>query len=131
MAILLARTGPEQGKEFALPDGGDLKIGRMPGVGITLLDPKVSREHCRLFQQSTGWIVEDLGSRNGTWVNAQKVKKRLLQPADRLRVGQTEFEFAKAGAGGAVPAATPAAPSAATAPTAPGIPSLRSTKKPR
>ena len=131
MAILLARTGPEQGKEFPLPDGGELKIGRAPGVGITLLDPKVSREHSRLFQQSTGWIVEDLGSRNGTWVNAQKVKKRLLQPGDRLRVGQTEFEFAKAGGGGVAAAAPASAPAAATAPTAPGIPALRSTKKAR
>ena len=128
LAILFARTGPEQGKEFPLPDGGELKVGRMPGVGITLLDPKVSREHCKLFQQSTGWIVEDLGSRNGTWVNAQKVKKRLLQPGDRMRVGQTEFEFAKApGAASAAPA--PAVPSAQTAPTAQGIPALKSTKK--
>lgn len=125
MSILLVRAGPEQGKEHSLPEGGELKIGRAPGVGITLLDPKVSREHCRLFQQSTGWIVEDLGSRNGTWVNAQKVKKRLLQPGDRMRVGQTEFEFAKASAGGGAPA-----PAAADA-TAPGIPALRSTKKAR
>lgn len=112
MAILYVRTGTDPGREFTLPDGGELKIGRMPGVGITLLDAKVSREHCRLFQQSTGWIVEDLGSRNGTWVNAQKVKKRLLQPGDRMRVGQTEFEFAKASKGGAAspPAAAPAIP---------------------
>ena len=131
MAILFVRDGPEPGREYPLPDGGDLKIGRMPGVGITLLDAKVSREHCRLFHQATGWIVEDLGSRNGTWVNAQKVKKRLLQPGDRMRVGRTEFEFAKASAAGGVPAApaAPSAPSAATAPTVPGIPALRSTKK--
>lgn len=129
MSILFVRAGSEAGKEIPLPDGGELKIGRAPGVGITLLDAKVSREHCRLFHQATGWIVEDLGSRNGTWVNSQKVKKRLLQPGDRMRVGQTEFEFAKASqAGGAVPAA-PAAPSAATAPTVQGMPVLRSTKK--
>lgn len=119
MAILYVRAGTEPGKEFPLPDGGEMKIGRMPGVGITLLDAKVSREHCRLFQQSTGWIVEDLGSRNGTWVNAQKVKKRLLQPGDRMRIGQTEFEFAKASKGGAAPEAA----------DGPAIPALRSTKK--
>ena len=126
MAILLVRAGTEPGREFPLPDDGELKIGRMPGVGITLLDAKVSREHCRLFQQSTGWVVEDLGSRNGTWVNAQKVKKRLLQPGDRMRVGQTEFEFAKASAAGAAPAAAPAEEAA---PKGPAVPVLRSSKK--
>jgi pSer/pThr/pTyr-binding forkhead associated (FHA) protein len=130
VAILFVHKGTEPGKEIPLPDGAELKIGRMPGLAITLLDAKVSREHCRLFQQSTGWIVEDLGSRNGTWVNAQKVKKRLLQPGDRMRVGQTEFEFAKAPKGaGAVPAPSPA-PGVAPAPVGPAVPALKSTKKP-
>lgn len=139
MAKLVVRAGTEQGREFGLPEGGELKIGRAPGVGITLLDGKVSREHCRLFIQSTGWIVEDLASRNGTYVNAQRIKKRLLQPGDRLRVGQTEFEFSKAAAGEAAPARSPAetaeqpaaAPPAA-APAAPAAPAplFRPTKKP-
>lgn len=122
----------DPGKEIPLPDGGELKVGRMPGVGITLLDTKVSREHCRIFSQSTGWVVEDLGSRNGTYVNAQRIKKRLLQPGDRLRVGQTEFEYNAAAAGAPIPApsaAVPAAPAAA-APPGPAVPMLRSTKKP-
>jgi pSer/pThr/pTyr-binding forkhead associated (FHA) protein len=131
---LIARSGTDVGKEFPLPDGGELKIGRAPGVGITLLDPKVSREHARVFQQATGWIVEDLESRNGTYVNAQRVKKRLLQPGDRLRTGQTEFEYSPAAAGTPIPASSAAAPAAARpasgAPTAQGIPALRSTRKP-
>jgi pSer/pThr/pTyr-binding forkhead associated (FHA) protein len=133
LAKLVVRAGAEPGREFGLPDGGELKIGRMPGVGITLLDAKVSREHCRLFIQSTGWIVEDLTSRNGTYVNSQRVKKRLLQPGDRLRVGQTEFEFSKAvqGAPGvAAPAAAAAAPPAVPPAAAPPLPALRPTKKP-
>ena len=109
MARLLMRAGAEPGKEFPLPESGDLKIGRMPGLGISLLDTKVSREHCRIFRQSTGWVVEDLESRNGTYVNMQRVKKRLLQPGDRLRLGQTEFEYSTAAAGSPVPPAPPAA----------------------
>jgi pSer/pThr/pTyr-binding forkhead associated (FHA) protein len=108
VASLVVRTGPELGKEYALPESGEFKIGRLPAIGITLVDAKVSREHCKISRQSTGWIVEDLGSRNGTYVNVQRVKKRLLQPWDRLRVGQTEFEFAVAGAAAApAPAAAP------------------------
>jgi pSer/pThr/pTyr-binding forkhead associated (FHA) protein len=135
---LVVRSGTEPGKEFGLPDAGDVKIGRMPGVGITLLDAKVSREHCRLFLQSTGWIVEDLASRNGTYVNAQRVKKRLLQPGDRLRVGQTEFEFSKAPAGASPPPAAQGSPTADLPPAAPAAPAagsapaplFRPTKKP-
>ena len=128
MSRLLVRAGTEPGKEYGLPDTGDLKIGRLQGLPITLLDTKVSREHCRVYRQATGWIVEDLGSRNGTYVNAQRIKKRLLQPGDRLRVGQTEFEYSTAAAGTPDPAATPASGAAA-----PGVsaPVLRSTRKPQ
>ena len=122
MARLLVRAGAEPGREYPLPEAGDFKIGRLPGLPITLLDTKVSREHCRVFKQSTGWIVEDLGSRNGTYVNAQRVKKRLLQPGDRLRVGQTEFEYSTAAAGEPVPDA--GGPAAAAGPV------LRSSRKP-
>jgi pSer/pThr/pTyr-binding forkhead associated (FHA) protein len=103
------------GGEFLLPDeGGEVKIGRLPDLWITLVDAKVSREHCRIFRQSTGWVVEDLGSRNGTYVNTGRIKKRLLQPGDKLRVGQTEFDYGTE-----------------AAPPSPGaiIPPLRSTKK--
>lgn len=134
MPRLLVRAGLDPGKEIALPDGGELKVGRMAGVGITLLDTKVSREHCRIFSQSTGWVVEDLNSRNGTYVNAQRIKKRLLQPGDRLRIGQTEFEYNAGAAGSPVPAAgaaPAAAPAAPAAPAGPVLPALRSTKKTR
>jgi Nif-specific regulatory protein len=90
---LVVIAGAEPGKEFGLPADGEFKIGRLPGLGITLVDPKASREHCRLFKQSTGWTIEDLDSRNGTTVNGARVKKRLLELGDRIRVGQTEFEF--------------------------------------
>jgi pSer/pThr/pTyr-binding forkhead associated (FHA) protein len=122
---LLVRAGAEPGKEYALPDSGELKIGRLPTLPIPLLDTKVSREHCRIYRQSTGWVVEDLGSRNGTYVNAQRIKKRLLQPGDRLRVGQTEFEYSTAAAGAPVPEGDSGAPSAGAA-----APVFRSTRKP-
>ena len=129
MARLLVRAGAEPGKEVPLPDGGgEIRIGRLPGLAVTLLDTKVSREHCRVYCQATGWIVEDLDSRNGTYVNAQRVKKRLLQPGDRLRVGQSEFEYSTAAAGSPVPPPT-TAPDPGPASSGPGVPLLRSTKK--
>ncbi len=120
------RAGAEPGREYGLPEDGEIKIGRLPGLAVTVLDTKVSREHCKVYRQSTGWIVEDLESRNGTYVNAQRVKKRLLQPGDRLRVGQTEFEYSTAAPGSPVP---PAGEAAAPAAGGSAAPMLRSTKK--
>jgi len=130
---LLMRAGPEPGKEYSFPEGGEVKLGRLPGLWISLLDTKVSREHCRIYLQATGWIVEDLESRNGTYVNTQRIKKRLLQPGDRLRLGQTEFEYSNAAAGAPVPpASVPGAAPAAAPPSAPAMappaPVLRSKK---
>lgn len=123
------RAGPEPGREFGFPEGGEVKLGRLPGLWISLLDTKVSREHCRIFLQATGWIVEDLESRNGTYVNTQRIKKRLLQPGDRLRIGQTEFEYSPAAAGAPVPAsAAPPAPPVPAPAMAPPAPVLRPKK---
>lgn len=122
------RIGAAPGSEFPLPEeGGEVRIGRLPGLWCTLADAKVSREHARVFRQATGWIVEDLESRNGTYINTQRVKKRLLQPGDRLRVGQTEFEYSTAAAGTPVPPAGGQADAPAP-PAAPGIGPLRSKK---
>ncbi len=114
MARFVMRVGVEAGKEIPLPEGGELKVGRLPGLGITLVDLKASREHCRVFHQATGWIVEDLGSRNGTYVNSQRIQKRLLQPGDRLRVGQTELEFSNAAPGSPIPPPGPVRPAPVT-----------------
>ena len=139
MAKLVVRAGANPGREFGLPEeGGEVKIGRLPDLPIPVLDTKVSREHCKVYRQSTGWIVEDLQSRNGTFVNGQRVKKRLLQPKDRLKVGQTEFEYSAAAAAEAPasPAASPGvAPPPPTGvapppPRSPGFPNLKPTKKP-
>ena len=128
MPRLLMRAGPEPGREFPFPEGGEVKIGRLPGLWITLLDTKSSREHCRVYLQSTGWIVEDLESRNGTYINTQRIKKRLLQPGDRLRIGQTEFEFNAGAAGAPVPPAGAAPAAAPPPPSGPAMPILRSKK---
>jgi pSer/pThr/pTyr-binding forkhead associated (FHA) protein len=128
------RAGGEPGSEYGLPDGGELKIGRLPGLGITILDTKSSREHARLFHQATGWVVEDLQSRNGTYVNGQRIQRRLLQPRDRVRIGQTEFEFDLLAAGSPIPEAAPLpmpAPQEEQGSKGPAFPALRPKKRRR
>ncbi len=70
-----------------------LEVGRNESLGIVLDDPEVSRRHARLTPSNGGVVVEDLGSRNGSYVNDQPVDgRRELRAGDRLRCGLTVFE---------------------------------------
>jgi pSer/pThr/pTyr-binding forkhead associated (FHA) protein len=79
---LVMRTGPESDRVFEL-QLGVLTIGRDSSNEITINDSEVSRKHARLTAQAGGYILEDLGSTNGTFVNGQ----RLLGP-HLLRAGE-------------------------------------------
>lgn len=75
-----------------------LKIGRDKTNNIPIDDPRSSREHTYLYMVLEGprahYYVRDLSSRNGTFVNEQKINEpRRLQDGDRIRVGHSEFEF--------------------------------------
>ena len=79
---LVMRTGPTPGKVFELAEN-DMTLGREPGNEITINDAEVSRKHARLFFQSGTYMIEDLGSTNGTFINGQ----RLMGP-HALRAGE-------------------------------------------
>lgn len=92
---LLASNG---GTLREYPIAPSLKIGRDKTNNIPIDDPRASREHTYLYMVQDGprptYFVRDLSSRNGTFVNDQKINEpRRLQSGDRVRVGHTEFEF--------------------------------------
>ncbi|MGI6553290.1 MAG: FHA domain-containing protein [Bacillota bacterium] len=64
-------------------------IGRQPGVEISLTDPRVSRQHAWLEVIGEQILVTDLDSTNGTLVNEEPVKTKLVGPGARLEVGDT------------------------------------------
>jgi CheY-like chemotaxis protein len=67
-------------------------IGRGPDCDFRLLDPALSRHHCRLHWRDNRLVVEDLGSRNCTQVNGQKVTEpRVLAEGDSLWLGASVF----------------------------------------
>jgi pSer/pThr/pTyr-binding forkhead associated (FHA) protein len=67
-------------------------IGRGDDCDVHLFDPALSRHHCRLDWRDDRLVVEDLGSRNGTLVNGQKVaERRVLADGDSLWVGASVF----------------------------------------
>lgn len=71
-------------------------IGRHPDNTIPIADDLASRFHCAVEPDGVGgWSVRDLGSRNGTKVNDQRVKEVRLNPGDVLRIGAHEFVMAE------------------------------------
>jgi hypothetical protein len=73
--------------------GRELRFGRGLDNDVVLDSLSVSREHARLLQ-ADGLYVEDLGSRNGTFVNGHRVQRARVVPGDRVRLGATELRIA-------------------------------------
>jgi hypothetical protein len=71
---------------------GQFVIGRTPDCQLSLDDPLVSRRHALLVVQQNGIFVEDLGSRNGVFVNGSKIEKVLrLKDGDVIKIGGQEM----------------------------------------
>ena len=87
-----AGGSPTQGASDAASDDDALTIGRGRDNSIVLDDMLVSRKHLRITADEEGLLLEDLGSRNGTYVNGRRVERSHLQEGDRIGVGGTTFE---------------------------------------
>lgn len=74
-------------------EGERMTIGRLAACDISLQDANVSREHAALVSVPEGWAIQDLESRNGTFVNGRAVKNAILQEGDTIRVGVTELVY--------------------------------------
>lgn len=97
-AAVILISHPENrrlGNRFALAPGGTIDVGRSPAAGISLPEvPSLSRSHARLRYLGGRVTVEDLGSRNGTYVNDRQVKGVVeLHTGDRFQVGSVHFKF--------------------------------------
>jgi DNA-binding winged helix-turn-helix (wHTH) protein len=80
-------------REFVLCEGENV-IGRDPAVSVSIDAPIISRRHARIMVSSRGALLEDLGSKNGTFVGDQRVDAPLaLHDGDQIRVGDHTLEF--------------------------------------
>lgn len=69
-------------------------IGRTPANTIALRDVSVSGNHARVVRTAEGFVIEDVGSRNGTYINSEKLsEKRLLADGDLVRLGKIILTF--------------------------------------
>jgi len=119
---LVMKSGPVPGKIYPI-EKSEMYLGREAGNDIFINEPEVSRRHARLTLQSGNYILEDLGSTNGTFVNGQRVSGlRILHPGDTITLGENvslTFELAafdpNATAASAFSSAAPPRPPASSA----------------
>jgi DNA-binding NtrC family response regulator/pSer/pThr/pTyr-binding forkhead associated (FHA) protein len=92
MPALLLLTGPSAGARYEVER--EAILGRSPSCEIPLEDGKVSRRHARLVVEDGQARITDLGSRNGTVVNGEKIEaEAILLPGDRFQIGETTALF--------------------------------------
>ncbi len=89
---LMVRSGPQAGQRFVL-DASLTKLGRHPDSEISLDDISVSRRHAEIERQSTEYVLRDVGSMNGTYVNQKRVDGVVLQQGDEILVGRVRLIF--------------------------------------
>lgn len=68
-------------------------IGRSPECAISIRDINLSRRHCQVTSTPTGWIVEDLQSKNGTFVGGRRIERENLVDGQLIQIGKTRVIF--------------------------------------
>lgn len=94
-AYLTMIRGSRTGEHFALDTTQDNRLGRGIDCNVVLTDPLCSRVHAVVNFEDGEWWVRDAGSRNGTYVNAQKIDEARMSERDVLRVGDCWFSFSE------------------------------------
>lgn len=90
-ACLIVIAGSNVGQMFRI-ESEETVIGRGHQNHIVIIDDGISRTHCRLIQLPGGEVMlEDLNSTNGTFVNSEKVTRRILKDGDKIQVGSTSI----------------------------------------
>ncbi len=132
---LTIRKGPKTGSAYPLP-AGSINIGRQADNQIVIDDPMVSRHHARFTWQGNTFLVEDLGSANGTWVNDLRIsspvslrsgdvvglsQEVLLLFSDRPYADETMYDASARAGAAPVAVRQPSAPVAAPPPPPPPV----------
>lgn len=92
-AALVAIAGPTSGQRVTITLGVPISIGRSPDCTVPVPVSNVSAHHAWVQRTPDGCWVQDGGSRNGTFVNGQRVTQHFLQPGDVIAVGPAQLRF--------------------------------------
>jgi pSer/pThr/pTyr-binding forkhead associated (FHA) protein len=82
-------------KSYRLQTHRPFTVGRDPGNDIILRDPKVSRHHAEIVFERGFFVLHDLASANGTYVNSKRIRVAPLTHGARLRMGNTYGRFSE------------------------------------
>jgi diguanylate cyclase (GGDEF)-like protein len=84
---LVVLSGPQTSDVCEIPEAGELVVGRDDDAPFRLVDAGISRRHARVFRTGSNVNIEDLGSRNGVFVNGHRVERSLLTSGDVIQIG--------------------------------------------
>ena len=89
MAIWKLTIEDDEGQKTVVPLVRDeYTVGRREGHTIRLTERNISRDHARIRKDSDGYVIEDVQSLNGVFVNDERAARRKLQPSDRISFSQ-------------------------------------------
>ncbi|MGZ3658271.1 MAG: GGDEF domain-containing protein, partial [Bdellovibrionota bacterium] len=97
--VLILIRGTPQGKKYSLKGGKKFVMGRDKSAEIQLDDANISRQHATISFEDDKIYIEDLGSRNGTYLNDEKMSpgKKELAKEDMIKLGSTILKYLPAG----------------------------------
>ncbi len=90
---LQIRSGGGREGELVVLETDVLTIGRNPDNHLFLDDVTVSRRHARILRDGRGYLIEDLRSLNGTYVNRRRIERHRLRDGDELQIGKYKLVF--------------------------------------
>jgi pSer/pThr/pTyr-binding forkhead associated (FHA) protein len=96
VGMLVVRKGPNAGSKYLL-DAEVTRAGRHPDSDIFLDDITVSRRHAEITRQADRYMLRDVGSLNGTYVNRDRVEEATLSNGDELQIGKFKLVFFSGG----------------------------------
>jgi len=79
-------------QEFSF-EKGEIRIGAMEDNDMVVGDDTVSRYHCKIVQEDNAYVLQDLGSTNGTFINRVRIREGFLKPGCTVHLGQSELKF--------------------------------------
>ena len=91
-ALLVVLRGPNTGARFLL-DSDEVSSGRHPDSDIFLDDVTVSRTHATFRREGEHFLVRDVGSLNGTYVNRERIEEATLKTGDEVQIGKFRLVF--------------------------------------
>ncbi len=97
--LLVVKRGPNAGSRFLL-DADTTTAGRHPESDIFLDDVTVSRRHAEFVREGSGFVVRDVGSLNGTYLNRERIEAASLAGGDEVQIGKYRLVFLVGGRGG-------------------------------